>query len=46
MCRKDINRFSLMQGKVVYPYEYKDSWQRLDETSSPDKEKFCSNLNM
>ena len=29
-----------------YPYEYMDSWQRLDETSFPDKEAFCSSLNM
>ena len=32
-----------MQG--VYPYEYMDSWERLNEASSPDKKSFYSELN-
>ena len=32
--------------KGVYPYEYKDSWQRFNETSLLDKVAFYSNLNM
>ena len=36
----------MLLSKGVYPYEYKDSWQRFDETSLPDKEAFYSNLNV
>ena len=45
-CNKDINRFILLLRKVIYPYEYIDSWNRFDATSLPDKEAFCSSLNM
>ena len=45
-CNGDLNKFILLLRKGVYPYEYKDSWQRFDETSLPDKEAFYSNLNM
>ena len=36
----------MLLRKVVYPYEYKQSWERFDETSLPDKEAFYSKLNM
>ena len=29
---KDINKFIMLLRKGVYPYEYMDSWERLDET--------------
>ena len=45
-CNKDINRFILLLRKLIYPYEYIDSWNRFDETSLPDKEAFNSSLNM
>ena len=45
-CNGDINKFILLLRKGVYPYEYMDSWERYDETSSPDKEAFYSSLNM
>ena len=45
-CNGDLNKFILLLRKGVYPYEYIDSWQRLDEKSLPDKEAFYSNLNM
>ena len=45
-CNKDINRFILLFRKGIYSYEYKDSWQRFDETSLPDKEAFYNSLNM
>ena len=41
-----INKFILLLGKGVYPYEYMDNWERFDETSLPDKEDFFSSLNM
>ena len=43
---EDINKFILLLREGVYPYEYMDSWERLDETSLPDKEAFYSSLNM
>ena len=45
-CKGDINKFILLLGKGVYPYEYMDSWERLVETSLPDKETFYSSLNL
>ena len=45
-CNGDLNKFNLLLRKGVYPYEYMDSWQRFDETSSPDKKAFYNNLNM
>ena len=35
----------MLLRKGVYPYEYMDSWERLNETSLPDKEAFYSELN-
>ena len=45
-CNKDLNKFILLLRKGVYPYEYKDNWERFDETLLPSKESFYSNLNM
>ena len=33
----DLNKFVLLLRKGVYPYEYMDSWERFNETSSPPK---------
>ena len=44
-CNGDLNKFILLLRKGVYPYEYMDSRERFNETSFPDKEAFCSNLN-
>ena len=41
----DLNKFYLLLRKVVYPYEYMDSWERFNETELPDKESFYSELN-
>ena len=30
-CNEDINEFTLLLRKGVYPYEYMDSWERFDE---------------
>ena len=35
----------MLLRKGVYPYEYMDSWERLNEPSLPDKEAFYSELN-
>ena len=45
-CSGDINTFILLLRKGVYPYEYRDSFERCFETSLPDKDAFYSNLNM
>ena len=45
-CNGDLNKFILLLKKGEYPYECMDSWERLNETSLPDKEAFYSNLNM
>ena len=36
-CNGDINKFILLLRKVVYRYEYMDSWKRIDEASLTDK---------
>ena len=41
----DINKFTLLLRKGVYPYEYMDDWEKFNETSLPEEE-FYSNLNM
>ena len=35
----------MLLRKVVYPYEYIDSWERFHEISIPNKEEFYS-MNM
>ena len=41
----DINRFTLLLRKGIYPYECIESWEGFDETSLPHKENFYSSLN-
>ena len=36
-CMGNLNKFVLLLRKDVYPYEYMDSWEIFDETSSPPK---------
>ena len=36
----------MLLRKGVYPYEYMDGWDKLNETSIPNKESFYSNLTM
>ena len=42
----DINKFILLLGKGVYPYEHMDDWKKFNETLLPQKEDFYSNLSM
>ena len=42
----DISRFILLLRKGVYPHEYMDEWEKFNETTSPEKEEFYSNLTM
>ena len=35
-----------MLRKGVCPYEYMDNWEKVNETTLPEKEEFYSNLNM
>ena len=36
----------MLLRKGVYSYEYKDDWEKFNETAFPEKEEFYSNLNM
>ena len=45
-CDGNLNKFFILQRKGVYPYEYMDSWEKLDETALTPKKDFCSNLNV
>ena len=42
----DSNKFILLLRKSVYPYEYKDNWEKIYETSLPEIEDFHNHLNM
>ena len=39
-------KFVLLLRKGIYPYEYKDDWERFYETILPEKEDFYSHLSM
>ena len=42
----DNNKFILLFQKCVYPYEYIDDWEKVNEKMSPEKEDFYSHLNL
>ena len=42
----ESNKFILLLGKSVYPYEYMNDWEKFNETSLLEKEDFYSHLNM
>ena len=44
-CNGDINKFFLNR-KGIYPYEYMDSWERIEENTIPAQEAFYSELNL
>ena len=42
-----INKFILLLRKAVYPYDYLNEWENVNEATLPEKEKpEYSNLNM
>ena len=43
-CNGDLNKFILLLRKGVYPYEYKDSWERFNKTSLGPTKDFYSEL--
>ena len=45
-CNKDISKFILLLREGIYPYEYTDSWERLDEKCLSFKSEFYSNLTL
>ena len=36
----------MLLRKGVYPYEYMDDWEKINETLLPEKEDFYSTLNI
>ena len=40
----EAQEFRLLLRKGVYPYEYMDSWEKMDEQQLPPKEAFHSKL--
>ena len=36
----------MLLRKGLYPYEYMDEWEKVNETTLLEKEEFYSNLNM
>ena len=45
-CGYDMNKFVSLLKKGVYPYEYMDEWNKLNEKELPVKKSFYSNLTM
>ena len=43
-CGGNINQFCLMLRRRVYPSDYIESCQRINETTSPDKKEIYNNL--
>ena len=42
----DNNKFIILLRKGVYSYEYRDDWEKSNETLLPEKEDFYGHLNM
>ena len=45
-CNGDINKFTLLLRKCVYPYEDMDNWEKFDETTPSPKETFYSEVKL
>ena len=42
----NINQFILLLQKSVYSYQHMDDWKKLSGTLLPERQEFCSYLNM
>ena len=42
----DLNKSVLLLRKGVYPYEYIDSWEKIDENGLPSKKDFYANWSL
>ena len=42
----NINKLILLLRKSVYSYEHMDDWKKLSGTLLPERQEFCSYLNM
>ena len=45
LCNNNIDRFKLLLREGVYPYEYMDSWEKLELPVPLDKNHYYSKLN-
>lgn len=45
-CNRKNDKFCLILWKALYPYEYIDGWEILNETPLPTKQEFYSKLIM
>ena len=45
-CNRKNDKFCLILWKALYPYEYIDGWEILNETPLPTKKEFYSKLIM
>ena len=43
---EDLNKFVIQLRKGIFPYEYIDSWEKVNETVLPLKKDFYGNLNL
>ena len=45
-CNGNLNKFVMLLRKGIYPYEYADTWEKIDGTVLPPKKAFYSDLNL
>ena len=45
-CENDNNKFLMLLRKGIYPYEYMDSWNKLNQDKLPPMDNFYSELTM
>ena len=46
LSNNDINKFTLLLRKGIYPYKYMNDWEKFNELTLLETEEFFSNLNM